>query len=100
MVRERTEDYVQWEKRHRGLCRNEYFVGVPAQRTISEVYNETTLRLEPEKIKVCGLTGHIVSEWGMHLPVPDHSITPCIQSKVVAMHHVPAVCVRRCSTRS
>ena len=53
MVRERVEDYVQWEKRHRGLCRNEYFVGVPAQRTVSEVYNETTFRLEPERIKVC-----------------------------------------------
>ena len=51
-VRERTEDYVRWEKRYRGLCRNEYYVGTPATRTVSEVYNETTFRLEPAKIKV------------------------------------------------
>ena len=64
MVRERVEDYVQWEKRHRGLCRNEYFVGVPAQRTVSEVYNETTLRLEPEKIKVWSASaGGRVAPW-------------------------------------
>ena len=50
--RERTEDYVKWEKQHRGLCRHEYWVGVPSQRTVAEVYNETTFRLEPAKIKV------------------------------------------------
>lgn len=54
VVRERTEDYVRWEKQHRGLCRHEYWVGVPSQRTVAEVYNETTFRLEPAKIKVPG----------------------------------------------
>ncbi|KAK9809277.1 hypothetical protein WJX73_000125 [Symbiochloris irregularis] len=51
VVRERTEDFVKWEKQHRGLCRHEYWVGVPSQRTVAEVYNETTFRLEPAKIK-------------------------------------------------
>ena len=53
-MRERQEDYVRWEKKYRGLCRNEYYVGTPATRTVSEVYSETTFRLEPAKIKVVG----------------------------------------------
>lgn len=51
-VVERTEDYVRWEKKYKGLCRNEYYVGTPATRTITEEFNETTYRLEPAKIKV------------------------------------------------
>ena len=51
-MRERQEDYVQWEKRYKGLCRNEYYVGTPATRTITESYREITYKLEPEKIKV------------------------------------------------
>ena len=51
-VRERQEDFVRWEKRYKGLCRNEYYVGTPATRTITEKYSETTYRLEPAKIKV------------------------------------------------
>lgn len=50
-VRETQQEYVHWEKRYRGLCRHEYYVGKPAQRTVAEPFRETTYKLDPDRIK-------------------------------------------------
>ena len=55
---ERDEAYVKWEKRHKGLCRNEYYVGTPATRKVVEIYSEVTYKLEPAKIKVTFQAAH------------------------------------------
>ena len=49
----RTEEYVVWERRFRGLCRTtEYYVGRPATRSVPHVHNQVTYSLQPEAIKV------------------------------------------------
>lgn len=52
----RTEEYVVWERRFRGLCRTtEYYVGRPARRSVPHVHNQVTYSLQPEAIKVTPL---------------------------------------------
>lgn len=66
---------MQWEKRYRGLCRHEYFVGVPAERIVSETYSETTFKLEPAKIKVSALCLSVSSARNADLSTPPRP--PC-----------------------
>ena len=47
------EDYVVWERKFRGLCKqSEYYVGRPARKQVEIEKQVTTYQFQPEKIKV------------------------------------------------
>lgn len=47
------EEYVVWERKFRGLCKqSEYYVGRPAKKQVEIEKRVTTYQFQPEKIKV------------------------------------------------
>ena len=47
------EEYVVWERKFRGLCKqSEYYVGRPAKKQVEIEKQVTTYQFQPEKIKV------------------------------------------------